>query len=297
MKPADFLYHRPASVSEAVRLLDEYDGGARILAGGQSLMPMLNMRLWRPQALIDINRIEGLDRIEALPSGETLLGARLRYHQIEESAVVADRLPLLAETVGHVGDRQVRNRGTLGGSLVQADPAGNLPLATLTLGARLRLQSRRGPREVHVEAFFQGAYSTAVEPDEMLVGVVFPPHPTHGAFMEVTRRHNDFAVLAIAVAGNRAADGRWTGLRIGLGALHDTPVLARAAMAAAEGSDLSEAAIARAAEAVLSGIRPQSDMRASAEYRRHLAPIHLTRMLTRMREGAPVAGAAAGHVR
>lgn len=287
MKPADFLYHRPASVEDAVRLLDEYDGGARILAGGQSLMPMMNMRLWRPQALIDINRIDGLDRIDALPSGETLLGARLRYHQIEESALIVRRLPLLAEVVTHVGDRQVRNRGTLGGSLVQADPAGNMPLATLTLGARLRLRSRRGTREVRVEAFFQGAYAAAIEPDEMLVELIFPPHPASSAFVEVARRHNDFAVLAIAVAGDRGPDGRWTGMRIGLGALHDTPVLAHAAMAAIEGSGLSDAAVQRAAEAVLADIRPQSDMRASADYRRHLAPIHLSRILARLRDGAP----------
>jgi carbon-monoxide dehydrogenase medium subunit len=297
MKSADFLYHRPTSVEDAVRLLDEYDGGARILAGGQSLMPMLNMRLLRPRAVIDINRIEGLDRIEALPSGETLLGARLRYHQIEESALIARRLPLLLEVVTHVGDRQVRNRGTLGGSLVQADPAGNLPLAALALSARLRLRSRRGTREVHVEGFFQGAYATALEPDEILVEVVFPPHPAHAAFMEVARRHNDFAVLAIAVVGERGEGGRWTGLRIGLGALHDMPVLARGAMAAVEGSNLSDAAIDGAAEAVLGDIRPQSDMRASAEYRRHLTPIHLRRMLARLRESAPVVAASAGPVR
>lgn len=290
MKPADFIYHRPERLDEALRLLAEYDGGARILSGGQSLMPMMNMRLVRPLALIDVNAIPDIAGVELRADGTAELGARVRYATIETSGEIARRLPLLKHVVGHVGDRQVRNRGTIGGSLAQADPAGNVPLAALALGARVVARSLRGEREIGIEDFFAGPYATALADDEMLVAVRFPTHPAAFAFTEIARRHNDFAVLSVAVAGNRDVHGIWSGLRIAIGGMHGTPVLAREAMAIGEAGDLSDAAIDAVATAALEPCAPASDMRASAEYRRHLLPIHVARTLRRMRDDAPRSG-------
>lgn len=285
MKASDFLYHRPASVAEAVSLLHEYGGNARILAGGQSLMPMMNLRLWRPSALIDIAAVADLDRIEAWGE-ETVLGARVRYRQVETDPVIAERLPLLPRMIRHVGDRQVRNRGTIGGSLVQADPTGEMPLAALTLGATAHVVGPRGARDIALEDFFLGSYAAALEPEEMLVEVRYPRHPAHLAFVEVNRRHNDFAVVSIAVVGDRDSEGCWHDLRIGLGGVDETPVLARAAMAVLEGGDMADEAIARAADTAVEAISPPGDIRASADYRRHLCRVHMMRLLTSLRDDA-----------
>jgi carbon-monoxide dehydrogenase medium subunit len=284
MKASDFLYHRPQTVAETVRLLADYGGNARILAGGQSLMPMMNMRLWRPSALIDIALVSGLDGIEE-SGGMTTLGARLRYHRIENDPVINRRLPSLACMIRKVGDRQVRNRGTLGGSLVQADPTGEMPLAALALGASVTLANTSGSRTVAVEDFFVGSYATAIDPEEFLLSVTYPRHPDHFAFMEVNRRHNDFAVVSVLVAADRGPLGAFENLRIGLGGVDETPILARAAMVAAENSVLDDETIARAAEFAAAGINPASDIRASADYRRHLTFVYVSRALAALRDG------------
>ena len=240
MKPASFVYHRAASTAEAVTLLDDYQGSARVLAGGQSLLPMLNMRLLRPGALIDINALDELARVR-VEGGRTVLGALVRYSTIEHDPLIAERLPLLARVVRHIGDRQVRNRGTLGGSLVQADPTGEMPLACLLLGAAVRTEGPRGPREVPVEELYAGSYATVLDPDELVTEVVFPQAPRQFAFAERCRRHNDFAVLSVAAAGDLGPDGRWSRLRIGLGGVADTPVLAPAAATVCEGTETGRA--------------------------------------------------------
>jgi carbon-monoxide dehydrogenase medium subunit len=283
MKAAYFEYHRPSSIAEAVTYLDEYGGGARVIAGGQSLVPMMNMRLWRPLALVDINGIDELARIRADGDG-TVVGALVRYSAIERLAIVAERLPVLAHVVRYIGDRQVRNRGTIGGSLVQADPTGEMPLACLVLGAAVRAVGPEGVREIPVSELYEGSYATTLELEELLTEVVFPAGPTHFAFAEVTRRHNDFAVVSVLATANRDADGRWRDVRIGLGGVADTPVLAAAAAAALEGTDLSDAAIQVAGELAGEVVDPASDIRASAEYRRHLVPVHVRRVLTRLRD-------------
>jgi CO/xanthine dehydrogenase FAD-binding subunit len=285
MKASDFIYHRASSIEEAAGLLDDYDGDARILAGGQSLVPMLNMRLIRPAALIDINGVAGLDAIEAA-GDETIVGPMTRHVTVETSPVVAERLPLLSLMIRHVADRQVRNRGTIGGSLVQADPTGEMPLACLVLGARATVRSARGEREIAMRDFFVGSYATALEPTEILWRIVFPKHPPHFAFHEINRRHNDFAVISIAATGRRNDDGLWTDVRIGLGGMHDTPVLAEEAGALLEGRPLNDDDLEAAAAAVDLAISPPSDMRASEEYRRHLASIHVPRVLKRLRSSA-----------
>jgi carbon-monoxide dehydrogenase medium subunit len=278
MKPAPLSYLRPRSLAEAIAVLEDNDGSARVLAGGQSLVPMLGMRLIRPEVLIDINDLgDELARIDA--GAETVVGALVRYRTLEESPVIAERLPLLQGVVRHIGDRQVRNRGTIGGALAQADPTGEIALACLTLGARIVARSARGERIIPIEEFFQGAYHSALEPDELLVAVRFGAAPAHCRFFERGRKHNDFALLSVAVAGDVDADGRWSGVRIGLGGMSDTPVLSRAAAACLDGTTWDAATIARAAQLALEDADPPDDVRASAEYRAHLLPIHLRRLL------------------
>ena len=282
MKPAHFAYHRPTTVAEAVARLDEHEGSARVLAGGQSLVPMLNMRLWRPSALVDINEVDELDDVR-VEGDRTVLGALVRYSTVERSALIAERLPLLARIVAHIGDRQVRNRGTVGGSLVQGDPTGEMPLACLVLGAVVTVVSRRGTRRIPLAELYEGSYATVLAPEELLTAVEFPRHPQHSAFAEVTRKHNDFAVLSVVATGNRAADGRWHDVRLALGGVADTPVLAAAAGELLTGTELTDADLATAAEAALEVVDPPTDIRATAEYRRHLVPVHVRRVLTELR--------------
>ncbi|WP_425416901.1 FAD binding domain-containing protein [Oricola indica] len=283
MKSSDFLYHRPGSVEEAIVLLKEYGGNARILAGGQSLMPMMNLRILRPSALIDICDLGDLDRID-VRGAATILGARVRYHRIEFDPLVAERLPLLAQMIRHVGDRQVRNRGTVGGSLVQADPTGEMPLGALVLGAVAHVRGPQGQREIPIEEFFIGSYAAAVEPDEMITEIHFQRHPDHFVFFEVNRRHNDFAVISVAAVGDRVDSGHWSNLRIGLGGVDETPILATAAMDIIEGTDLSPDVIGRAAKAAADSVSPPSDIRASEEYRRHLCEVYVARALGALRD-------------
>ena len=285
MKSADFAYHRPSDIAEAVRYLRDYDGGARVLAGGQSLMPMMNMRLWRPEALVDINGLADLAELTA-EGEETRIGALVRYTTLEFSPLVAERLPLLRAMVAFVGDRQVRNRGTIGGSLVQGDPTGEMPLGCLVLGATVGVLGPSGARTIRVAELYEGAYAATLSPDELLTEIRVPEHPPHFAFRECCRRHNDFCVLSVAATGHVSDDGLWQDLRIGLGGVNDTPVLAEASMASLEGSRLDDADIAAAGEAALGAIDPPDDIRGSAEYRAHLVPLYVARVLRDLRASA-----------
>jgi aerobic carbon-monoxide dehydrogenase medium subunit len=253
-----------------------------VIAGGQSLVPMLNMRLIQPDALIDLNGVAELAGIRTAGDA-TVLGALVRYTAIEESPLIAERLGLLARMVRHVGDRQVRNRGTIGGSLAQGDPTGEMPLACLVLGARVTVTGPGGRRELPVADLYLGSYATVLEPCEVLTEIAFPRAPAHFAFAEQCRRHNDFAVVSVAAVGDRGPDGRWAGVRVALGGVADQPVLAAAAGAAASGSWLTDDIIAEAAQAALEVADPPSDVRASADYRRHLVPVYVRRVLTQLR--------------
>ena len=285
VKSADFAYHRPSDIADAVRYLQDYDGGARVLAGGQSLVPMMNMRLWRPEALIDINGLTGLAEL-TVEGDETRIGALVRYTTLEFSPVVAERLPLLRAMVAFVGDRQVRNRGTIGGSLVQGDPTGEMPLGCLVLDASVSVLGPSGPRSIAMADLYEGAYAATLAPDELLTEIRFPRHPSHFAFREFCRRHNDFCVLSVAATGRVSDGGRWSGLRIGLGGVNDTPVLADASMALLEGSRLDDADIAAAGEAARGAIDPPDDIRGSAEYRAHLVLLYVARVLRDLRTSA-----------
>jgi aerobic carbon-monoxide dehydrogenase medium subunit len=287
MKSAPFSYERPGSVQEALAILDQHGGAARIIAGGQSLVPMLQMRLMQLSAVVDINHLPGLGEVRA-DGGATVFGPLVRYAAIERSPLVSERLPLLRHVVRYVGDPQVRNRGTIGGSLAQADPTGEMPVASLALDATIIASSVSGVREIPIDDFLVGSYATALEPEEMLTEVRFPVGPDSFVFFERNRKHNDFAVINVAVVGRRDASGRWSGIRIALGGVNDRAVLAGAAAAILEGTMLEDDAIERAAQSALEVVDPPSDVRGSAEYRRHLVPVYVSRSLARLRDGQEI---------
>ncbi len=282
MKSAPFIYRRAGGVAEAVELLDHFNGEARILAGGQSLVPMMHMRLMQPEAVIDINGISELEGINAT-GRETVIGALTRYSHMEYSPIIAERLPLLQEAIGHIGDRQVRNRGTIGGSLSQADPLGEMALVCLALDATVVATGPHGDRLIRMAEFIEGPYATALEPTELLRSVHFPPSPSAYVFVEVSRRHNDYAVIACAVAASKTEDGIWEDVRIAMIGVDDHPVLIAEAASAVDGTSLEDACIAVAVSNCREVIDPPSDVRGSAEYRRHLAGVHLARSLRRLR--------------
>jgi carbon-monoxide dehydrogenase medium subunit len=279
MKPAPLEYLAASTTEAAVAALERFDGNARLLAGGQSLVPLLSMRLVRPTAVIDINGIPGLDHITA-GDGVVRVGALARYSALEASAVIRERVPLLARAIPFVGDRQIRNRGTLGGALCHADPASEMALSAVTLGARLYIVGPASRRALDAEAFFQGPYTTALEPTEMLELVEFPDGAGIAAVVvEHARRHGDFAIVSVAAAGLPASDGSWRWIRIGLGAVADRARYAKRVSEGLAGTRLTPDAIETAAARCLDEVEPATDVRASAEYRRHLVPILVERAL------------------
>ncbi len=201
MKPALFTYHRPGTLPDALALMAEHRGGARVLAGGQSLMPLMAMRMTRPEQLVDINRIDELKGIR--DTGDTLtIGALTRYSEILRAPLIADSLPLLSEAIRHVAHHAIRNRGTIGGSLALADPSAETPATCLALCARIVARSSAGEREISVDAFFEGLMSTALAEDEILVAVRIPKRPAKvpHAFLEFARRKGDYAQAGIILA-------------------------------------------------------------------------------------------------
>jgi carbon-monoxide dehydrogenase medium subunit len=292
MKPPVFEYIVVESTAAAIEALQRHDGNARLLAGGQSLVPLLNMRLLRPSAVVDINRIPGLDAIqEAVDT--VRIGALTRYSTMERSEIVKRRLPLLAEAVTYVGDRQIRNRGTLGGSLAQADPTGEMAVVALAHDARIGVLGPSGARQIAAADFFVGPYTTVLDSADMIVDVTFPAPPgTVGAIVEHARRHGDFAVVSVAATSVRDAHGVWTSVRVAMGGVADRPLFAARASALLSGTRLDADVVRRAGEACAAEADPSSDVRASAEYRRHLIPVYLERALTLLvarADGGPTA--------
>jgi len=291
MKPAPFAYHRPDSVEGALALLAEHGYDAKLLAGGQSLVPAMNFRLAAPAVLIDLNRIPGLDAI-AEAEGGVRIGAMVRQRAAERSALLAERAPLIAETLPYVAHAQIRNRGTMGGSIAHADPAAELPAVMLALGARIHLRGPNGTRTVAAEDFFTGLFGTALEPEEMLVEIEIPTAaPRTGfAFDEISRRHGDFALAGVAASVQVDAEGRCTAARIALLSVGDGPVLALQAAAALDGQAPTEEAVRAAAHAAAQqDIDPPGDIHATPAYRRQLAEVLVRRVLPRAFERARAA--------
>jgi CO/xanthine dehydrogenase FAD-binding subunit len=274
-------------VEETLALLAELGEGAKLLAGGQSLVPLLNFRLVRPQHLVDLNAVADLAGIRE-DDGHLVIGAMTRQRAVETSALVRRRCPLLAEAMPQIGHVQIRNRGTIGGSLAHADPAAELPAVVAALDGELVVRSARGRRVLKAEQFFLGYLSTAAEPSELLVEVRLPAVPprTGTAFLEVSRRHGDFALVGVAATITLDEAGVCTGSAIVLTGVGPTPVVAREAARALVGVKPSAAAFADAGRRVAAMLRPDGDMHASREYRQHVGGVLTARALARAAERA-----------
>jgi carbon-monoxide dehydrogenase medium subunit len=288
LKPAPFDYRKVASLEEASLLLSEHGDEAKILAGGQTLVPILNFRLAQPSILVDINDIPGLDYIELGPEGLTL-GALVRWHQIETNPTIASANPLLAEAVKHIAHYQIRNRGTWAGSCAHADPAAEFPAIAVVCGARFRLHSVRGVRTVTAEDFFVGPLTTTLEPDEILAEVQMPVWPStrRWAFEEFALRAGDFAIAGVAVLVDESATSEpFCFVSFGVG---DKPRRLRNAEAVIAAEGLTRKAIVRAAAEAANEIDAQTDINASADYRRALIETLVERAICRVAgfEGEP----------
>ncbi|MFQ5519759.1 MAG: FAD binding domain-containing protein [Candidatus Methylomirabilia bacterium] len=281
MKPAQFAYHDPTSVEEALDLLRRYGGEAKVLAGGQSLMPLVNFRLSRPAALVDINRVQALVYLREA-DGQLRIGALTRQRAIEFSPLVRERLPLLADATTLVGHLPIRSRGTIGGSLAHADPSAEYPAVVTALDGELVVRGLSGERVFRPAEFFVSYMTTALGPEEMLVEVRLPVAPPWSgwAFEEFSRRHGDFAIVGIAAL--LVAEGaRCRVARLAAAGAGPTPIRLRGAEEILEGEGLSERSIEAAAARAAELVEPDGDIHASAEYRRHLTRVLSRRALRR----------------
>lgn len=273
MKPPPFDYFAADCVEAAVQALTDAGGDGKLIAGGQSLMPMLNFRLLRPSILIDINRIPGLAYVRD-EGDEIRIGSLTRHRTLETSDIIAKQFPVLHEAMSYVAHLAIRNRGTIGGSLSHADPAAELPMMSLLLDARLEVQSLSGRRTIEARDFFLGALTTALEDGDMLVEVRLPKlqEGAGWAFEEVARRSGDFALASVAAIMNSDGD-TVSGLRIGMMGIGEAPMRASEAEKILAGQRYSEAAVAAAVDAIRAAVEPNTDLHASADYRRHLVGI------------------------
>jgi carbon-monoxide dehydrogenase medium subunit len=267
MKPAPFTWHGPESVAEVTELLAEFGGAAKVLAGGQSLIPVLAMRLAEPAHLVDINRLAMLDTVVSSPAGVTI-GALARHSRVEHDADAARVQPLLRQALRLVAHPTIRNRGTSVGSLAHADPAGELTAVLALCGGTVTAVSARGRREIDATAFFRGPLESALDPDELAVQAFFPALPVGAgsAFVEIARRHGDYALCGVAAIAELAADGSMSRLRCGYLSVGDTPLVVDVTEAWRSGEQA-------AAELARATVDPQSDLHATADYRRHVAGI------------------------
>jgi len=281
VKPAKFDYHAPTSLDEAVALLQRYGGDAKILAGGQSLMPLLNFRLSRPAALVDLNRIASLAYIRE-ENGQVRLGAMTRQRTIEFSPVVARRLPLLSEATKWVGHLPIRTRGTIGGSIAHADPSAEYPAVLTALEGEVVARGPKGERVVKAKDLFLTYLTTSLESDEVISEIRLPVMPVGAGFAleEFARRHGDFAIVAIAAMVVRDA-ARCKQARLATAGAGPVPVRLRAAEEILERDGVTDAAIDAAARRAAELVSPDSDIHASADYRRHLTMVLTRRALKR----------------
>ena len=286
MKTPRFEYHAPHEVEEVISLLAEHGEEAKVLAGGQSLVPLLAMRLARPAHLIDLNEVTGLSGIGE-QDGTVRFSATTRERVAERSSVVSNRLPLMAEALPLIGHVSIRNRGTVGGSMAHADASAELPAVALLTGTEMVVRSARGERVIPADGFFVGHFVTAMDDDELLVEVRMPAGPPGAgwAFREVARRHGDFALVGVAAMVALDSDRRVEEARIALIGVADRPVRAEMAEAALRGTEIAgtgagggpggveAGALDAAAEDAVRGLKPASDVHGSGEFRRHLARV------------------------
>jgi aerobic carbon-monoxide dehydrogenase medium subunit len=280
MIPSCFEYFCPGSLPEALSLLSTYQDDAKVLAGGQSLISLLKLRLASPNCLVDIGRIEGLSYIREERDGKIALGAMTTYANIRESKLLQSACPLLPRTAAVIGDVQVRNRGTIGGSIAHADPAGDMPAAILALGADLKATGPRGERWMKAENFFLGMYATGLAPDEILTEIRVPVlKDRRSAYLKSARRPSDFAVVGVAVCMKVGRDQTCEEMALGITGVTDKPYRATNVEQKLKGQKLEPAILAAAAEAVTQGVDVNGNIHASPEFRSYLARVYVSRAI------------------
>lgn len=282
MKPPPFEYHAPRTLDEAAGLLAQYGYDAKILAGGQSLIPTMNFRLSQPAVLIDINRVAELSFIQPTRDGGVRIGALARHAEVEHSPLVAAAQPLIHATMPLIAHPQIRNRGTFGGSIAHADPASELPAVLLTLSGRVQARGKRGARWIEADDFFVGLFATSLEPDEMLIEVTFSPMPARSgwAVREVARRHGDYALVGVTALVVLDEAGVCGEARITYFGVGDGPMPATQAAAALRGRKPDPATISEAAGAAAAEMDPNADIHATSAFRKHLVRVLGERALT-----------------
>lgn len=280
MIPASFDYLAPKSLDEALSALGARGEDAKLIAGGHSLLPLMKLRLANPKVLIDIGRIRNLNEIRAAKD-QLVVGALATHFQIESSALLQKNCPLLPQTARTIGDVQVRNRGTIGGSVVHADPAADWPAAMLALGGRLKLRGRTGERMIDAEKFFLGPMTTAIEASEILTEIHLPMAPRRSGYSygKMAQQASGFAIVGVAVSLCLDAKGRCKDVGIGITGLSDTPFRARKAEARLRGNKITTKLADACAAEVAAGIDPLDDLHAAADYRAHLARVYTARAI------------------
>jgi len=291
MKAPPFVYHAPATIGETLARLEELGGDAAVLAGGQSLVPMLALRIARPSHVVDVNRVPQLSEVTT-DDGALRLGAMVRQQHAMRSALVRERSPLLAEALRHVGHRETRSRGTVGGSVAHADPAAEIPTVSIALDARVVLRSSRHTRSLAVEEFVQGPFMTLREPDELLVGLEVPYAPLLGwSYERIARRRHDIALVGVAAGVAVGGDGNIADLRLAFAGMDATAVRARSAERLAIGARPGIETFRAAVDDAVSQLQPGSDVLASGAYRSHVARVLALRALQRAFECAQAGSA------
>lgn len=280
MKLPPFEYACPTTLSEAVALLASHDGDAKALAGGQSLMPMLAFRVASPSLLVDLRKLPGLNKI-TIDSDGVKLGAMVRWRDIEDDERLTTAHPLLKAAIAHVAHYQIRNRGTVGGSIAHADPAAEMPGIAMTCDAGIAVTGKSGSRVIKAADFFLGALTTALEPDEIITEVRLPawPKSRRFGFQEFARRRGDFAMAGVALYYDPDNSGKASNAHVGVIGVGDRPQRLAAAEAAINGNAVDDATIAKAGAAASSAVEPQQDIHASAAYRRALTGTMVERAL------------------
>jgi CO/xanthine dehydrogenase FAD-binding subunit len=280
MKPSGFEYFTPSTVREAVELLQRHGDEAKVLAGGQSLIPMMNFRVARPKVLIDINKIKELDYIRE-EKGELVIGGLTRERTLEVSAVVKKKCPILAEAISYIGHLPIRTRGTIGGSLVHADPSAEIPIIVCGLGGKMKVVGPSGERILGADEFFITYLTSALEAAEILVEVRIPTLPVKAgwSFMEFSRRHGDFGIVAVASILHLENKGLCRQASIALGGVAPTPLRAVEAESLLAGRVITEELIKEAGVKAAQATDPESDYHASAEYRKDMARVFTQRSL------------------
>ena len=287
MIPPAFEYLRPSSIPEAISLLEQHGDDAKILSGGQSLIPMMKLRLARPAYLIDINRIAGLSYIKE-EDGHLKIGGLIREAELEESPIVHRKFPILIDTEHVIADPQVRNLATVAGNLAHGDPANDHPATMLSLGAKVVAVGPKGQRVIPIEGFFVSVFTTALEPDEIVteIRIPLPPPRSGGAYFKLERKVGDFATAAVAAQLTLDGNGTCQQAGIGLTNVGPTPVKARKAESFLRGKKLDEATVRQAAQLAADEAQPSSDLRGPAEYKKGLVKELAARALTRAAERA-----------